>query len=121
MPLAYPDGRTFLAALFGKAEELRGILKSMRDVEQAKLITEIVRDSDMVFGVWPSQNDHDGFGIQIIKGEANMPPFECFERDDELRIAAIPCVGLEQALAARDEWGKLFDVSEEQPLQYGRR
>ena len=106
------------------AEELRETLKSLGDVERAKLVTEIVRGSDMVFGVWPSQDDPDGFSVQIIKGKAIMPPFECFERNDELRIAAISCVGLEQAVAARDEWGRLFDVSEEESegqLQLRRR
>ena len=108
MTSVYRVAETFLIALLQKSEELRGTLKPLSDIERAKLVTEIVRDSDMVFGVWPSENEPEGFGVRIIKGDAIMPPFECFERDKELRVAAIPCVGLERALAARHEWGDSF-------------
>jgi hypothetical protein len=114
MASAYRDARSLFAALCDIAEELRLALIPLSDIERAKLVTEIVRESDMVYGVWPEENKDDGFGVQIIKGEAILPPLAGFERDDELRIAAIPCVGLEQALAARDEWGGLFEPCEEE-------
>ena len=55
------------------------------------LVTEIVRDSDMVFGVWRAEEEPNGFAVQITKGEAMMPPCECFERDIprvDFRLAA---------------------------------
>jgi hypothetical protein len=101
MASAYRDARNFFAALADMAEQLRLTLIPLNDIERAKLVTEIVRGRDMVFGVWPSEDEPDGFGVQIIKGEAIMPPLEGFETNDELSVAAIPCVGREQALAAR--------------------
>ena len=115
MASAYRDARSFFAALAVMAEELRLALMPLNDIERAKLVTEIVRDSDMVFGVWLDDDEADGFGVQIIQGEAITPPLEGFETDDELNVAAIPCVGLEQALAARDEWGRLEEPDEETP------
>ena len=97
------------------AEELRQTLIRLNDIERAKLVTEIVRNSDMTFGVWPDDDEADGFGVQIIKGEAIMPPLEAFETDDEFSVVAIPCVGLEQALAARDKWGRLEEPDDETP------
>ena len=108
MPSTYRDAPTFFAALFAMAEDLREKLIPMTDAERARLVTEIFHDSDLVFGVWPEEGE--SFGVQIIMGQEMLPPVEGFERNDELRIAAIPCVGLEQALAARDEWGDLFEA-----------
>ncbi len=94
MASVYRDARTFFAALADMAEQLRLTLIPLNDIERAKLVTEIVRDSDMVFGVWADEDEPDGFGVQIIKGETIMPPLEGFETNDELSIAAVPCVGL---------------------------
>jgi hypothetical protein len=108
------DARSF-TALFEMAEELRQTLIPLNDIERAKLVSEIVRDRDMVYGVWPDENEAYGFGVQIIKGDAIIPYLEGFETNDELSIAAIPCVGLEQALAARDEWGRVEEPDKETP------
>jgi hypothetical protein len=115
MASAYRDARSLFAALRDMAEHLRLALIPLSDVERAKLVTKIVRESDLVYGVWPEENKDDGFGVQIMNGEAIMPPLESFERNDELRIAAIPCVGLQQALAAWGEWGRVDEPGEEMP------
>jgi len=113
MPTLYRDARAFFAALAEMAEELRQAILELDDHGRLRLISRAVIESDMVFGVWPDQNEPEGFGVQIIKGEALMPPLVGFETDRELVVAAIPCASLEQAIVARDTWGDPKDAGEE--------
>jgi hypothetical protein len=106
MASAYRDTHSLNAALADMAEELRVAILSMRDdVERFDHVMKLVADSDMVFCVWPDEDRPEGVGIQIIKGSDVMPPLVGFETKPELRIAAIPCVGREVALAAREALG----------------
>jgi hypothetical protein len=109
MTITFRDARQFLTALADMAEALRLAIIPMSNRERGQLVTRIVADNQMVFGVWPDADQPDGFGVQVIKGEALMPPLEGFELPDEIRVTAIPCVGLEQAIAARDAWGRIDD------------
>ena len=91
MPVVHPDADSLFAALAGMAEDLRQQIIPLSDLERRALITRIVDDSDMVFGVWP--NDDAGVGLLVIKGRDSMPPLEGFEMPREVELAAIPCVG----------------------------
>ena len=106
---AYRDTGSLMAALGTIAEELRQKILVASDLERMKLVTSTFDESDMVFGAWPDPREDGGFGVQIIKGEDLMPPLVGFETATEMRIDAIPCVGLAQALSVREEW----DVSSE--------
>ena len=102
---AYKSTTSLLTALARMAEELRQQILLANDLERMWLITRIVGDADMVFGVWPDPGEIGGFGVQIIKGEDLMPPLIGFETATEMRIAGIPCVGRAEAMAAREAWG----------------
>ena len=102
MPTAYKNARSFLAALAAMAEELRHALIAHDDFGRRGLLTQAMAESDMVFGVWPDEEEQRGFGVQIIKGEEILPPLAAFETDQEIVVAAIPCAGPAQALALRE-------------------
>jgi hypothetical protein len=99
---AYKSTPSLLTALARMAEELRQQILRASDRERVKLVTRILDESDMVFAVWPDTREDRPFGVQITKGEDLMPPLIGFETATEMRIAAIPCVGLAVALAARE-------------------
>ena len=106
MTQPFRDARTFTAAVADMAEELRqAILGICDDAERSDHTMKLVAESEMVFGVWPDPERADGVGIQIIKGEYIIPPLVGFETKHELRIAAIPCIGRDVAVAAREAWG----------------
>ena len=104
MPITYENAHSFFAALASMAEEFRETILQSNDLERLRLITDVVTQRDMVFGVWPDEAEEGGFGVQIIKGEAEMPPLVGFERASAVSIGAIPCAGFAQAVAARDVW-----------------
>jgi hypothetical protein len=98
------DAERFLANLAEMAEGLRRTLVAMPDAERSKHIGRLVRESTMVFGVWRDSHEPDGVGLQIIKGDEVLVPLDGFIMPEPIKIAAIPCVGLEQAAAARSAW-----------------
>jgi hypothetical protein len=99
----------FHNALAEMAEELRLKIIPLSDVERTELVTRLIADQDMVFGVWPDADEPNAFGVQVIKGEGLMPPLEGFDLPEEVTVAALPCIGPEQAIAARDAWGGTDD------------
>jgi hypothetical protein len=105
MAREFSDADKFLAALVEMAEELRAILIPMSDVDRSRHAMTLVGESEMVFGVWPRSQEEAGFGILVIKGGQVLPPLSGFEMPYEIKMAAIPCVGRAQALAAREAWG----------------
>jgi hypothetical protein len=98
------DARSFFATLAEMAEGLRQALVAMPDADRSKHVGRLVRDSTMVFGVWPDSGEPDGIGTQIIKGDEMLVPLDGFVMPEAVSVAAIPCVGLDQAAAARDAW-----------------
>jgi hypothetical protein len=106
MSETYADAGSFFSALIEKTETLRQALVAMGGDDRSRCITRLVQDSTMVFGVWEDEREAEGFGFQIIKGENVIVPLSAFEMPDGVTIAAIPCVGREQAEAAGDAWAR---------------
>jgi len=105
MPQPYRDARDFLKALADMAEELRQAIVPMSEAERTPLLARLIDESEMIFGVWPEAGSPDGVGVVIIRGEEILPPLVGFETERDTAIAAIPCAGRDQALAARAAWG----------------
>lgn len=103
---AYRDVHSFLTAVAEMAEELRLTLIPMSDVERARRVTRLLSDNDMVFGVWPDPNADSGVSIHVIKGDDVMPPLAAFTPPFEISVAAIPCQGRRQAVAAQKAWSQ---------------
>ena len=114
MPIAYKNARFFFAALASMAEEFRQALLEQDDVGRRCLLTQALAQSDMVFGIWPDEEEPDGFAVQIVKGDHIMPPLVGFETDEEIVVAAIPCAGGEQATRLDKVVRDTFDVPQEQ-------
>lgn len=106
MPTVFRDARAFFEALRDMAEDLRQALVELDEGGRRRLVSQALAESDMVYGIWPDDGEPGGIGVQIIKGEDLMPPLVGFETDHEVIVAAILCAGLEQAIAARDAWGR---------------
>lgn len=98
------DARRFLASMAEMAESLRRALVAMPDAERSMHVGRLIRDSTMIFGVWSDPQEPSGVGMQIIKGDEVLVPLDAFIMPEAITIAAIPCVGLEQAAAARGAW-----------------
>jgi hypothetical protein len=112
MSETWRDARSFFAALAEIAEDLRQDLVEMPDQERSRHVSRLVLESTMVFGVWPDAEQPEETGAQVIKGDDVLPPLAGFLMPEDVTITAIPCVGIEQALAARDAW-MLYEETEE--------
>jgi hypothetical protein len=117
MVAPYRDADRFLAALVEMAEELRQEIRALSsDAERSDHLMNLIAESDMVFGVWPDAGADEGVGIQIIKGSDRLPPLVAFETENEVHVAAVPCVSREIAFTAREIWGTEPDDSAGQPI-----
>ena len=96
---------TFYAALAEMAEELRRTILSLANGERLEFVQQRVDNSEIVFGVWPDSGQTGGFGFHLIKGRGHLAALSGAKLPDEVTTTAIPCVGLEQAIAAEQVWG----------------
>ena len=53
----------------------------------------------------PTPNGAGGFGFHLIKGRGHLAVLKA-RLPDELTTTAIPCVGIDQAMAAEEIWGE---------------
>jgi hypothetical protein len=100
------DADSFFAALADMAEALRHSIIPLSAEERTEYVNWLAIESEIVFGVWPDPKGVGGFGFQLIKGQRHLPAITAFGVPDEIKITAIPCVGYEQAVAAKDVWGE---------------
>ena len=97
-------GSTFYDALAEMAERLHRTIVALADEERLPHLLNRVSNSAIVFGVWPDPDQPSGFGFHLIKGRGHLAALSG-ELPDEMTTTAIPCVGLEQAIAAETVWG----------------
>jgi hypothetical protein len=100
-----PQSDTFYASLATMAEKLRHEIIALVDDERLPYLHRRAVGSEVVFGVWPDPRENAGFGFHLIKGRGHLAAL-LGEPLDELTTTAIPCVGLEQAMAAEQLWGE---------------
>jgi len=108
LPVSF--GTPFYDALAEMAEELRRTIVALADEDRLPHLQHRVSNSAIVFGVWPEPDQPGGFGFHLIKGRGHLALISG-ELPDETTTAAIPCVGLEQAMAAETVWGDPVPVS----------
>jgi len=103
----------FRAEIIALAKENYRLLDGTTDP-----IKQIVRDNEIVFGVFPDPSSEDGAGLCIIKGNKRLASiagggsapdgsFPLFGPSgaQKVKIGAIPCGDYEQAVAARKVFG----------------
>ena len=96
---------TFYGALAEMAEKLRHEIVGLPNGERLPFVQRRVTDSEIVFGVWPDPDAAGGFGFHLIKGRGHLAGLKA-KLPDELKTTAIPCVGIDQAMAAEQLWGE---------------
>lgn len=100
-----PHSDTFYDALAAMAEELRHTIIALVEEERLPFVQRRVVNSEIVFGVWPDPEGTAGFGFHLIKGRGHLAALSA-GLPEASTTTAIPCVGLEQALAAERLWGE---------------
>jgi len=103
-------GPIFYDALAEMAERLRQRIIGLVDELRFPYVSHLAQNSAIVFGVWPDSDQPASFGFHLIKGRGHVAALSG-ERPDERTTTAIPCVGLEQAIAAEALWGDPVPVS----------
>jgi hypothetical protein len=62
----------------------------------------IVDSADIVFGIWADPDHPEGFDALVIKGAHLLAELAIGNKEAAYAIDAIPCVCVDQALAAKD-------------------
>lgn len=101
-----PHSDNFYSALAEMAETLRLTIIALPDEQRTEYVHRRVAKSEIVFGVWTDPRRTGGFGFHLIKGQGHLAAL-LGALPNELTTIAIPCVGLDQAVAAEQLWGKL--------------
>ena len=83
------------------AEAMRG----MTPEATFDYVEDIVESSEVVFGLWHDDNEPNGIGMYVIKGSREMQAATVEKQDVKFRTDAVPCVSLEQAIAAKQMFG----------------
>ena len=65
------------------------------------LVKGIIKENDIVFGVFNEKTSPAGWAYEIIKGEQDLALISSTKRSTELKTAAIPCIEWEQAVALK--------------------
>jgi hypothetical protein len=68
-------------------------------------VKQIIDGAELVFAVYPDNDSLDGIGMLVLKGERLLK--ECFASGASVsvRVSAVSCVNVEQAVAADDLFG----------------
>ena len=101
-----PHSDCFYNALAEMAETLRLAIIALPDEERSEYVQRRVAKSEIVFGVWTDPRGSAGFGFHLIRGQGHLAALLDAALPNELTTIAIPCVGLDQAVAAEQLWGK---------------
>jgi hypothetical protein len=71
-----------------------------------KPVQELFRNAEIVWGIWQDANEPDGIGTLVMKGAKLLREIGSNGKDmPNVVFTAIPCVCLEQAIAARNKFG----------------
>jgi hypothetical protein len=70
-----------------------------------EVVAKIVGAADVVFGVWQDDDEPNGVGLHCIKGIERIAEIAHSGHAGELKLAAVPCTSVEQAIAAERRFG----------------
>jgi hypothetical protein len=99
-PSGQLNAREFLRELVNIAEinnaEMDGTMEPIK---------RIVADAEVVFAIWPDLEQREGIGLLIVKGEKLLEKVSVSGRAQTIKIEAINCVSVEQAVALKQMLG----------------
>ena len=84
-----------------RMEEMAG----MSGRECMGIIKNIIAANDIVIGVWPDSAEPSGIGFHCIKGVNSLREIVASDKAETLALAVVPCIELEQAIAAQQVFG----------------
>ena len=87
----------FIRQLVEKANLNRHMLDGSTDS-----VKDILAQSDVVIGVWQDTESPHGVGMHVIKGQRVLGEIMAGGKPINVKIDAIPCVNMEQAIACQD-------------------
>ncbi|CAJ0857101.1 hypothetical protein AMST5_00983 [freshwater sediment metagenome] len=97
---------TQIRTLAKEANALRVRMAAMSDAERFKMVKGLVDAHRVAIGIYPDADEPLGVGAHIIKGVNILADIAMGDKAVTLDVVAIPCIELEQAIAAADVWGE---------------
>jgi len=95
----------FLRQLTDKANAHQEAMQDMTGGEAAEYVKGIIDNSTLVFGVFPDAKAPNGVSFHVIKGIREVQVVDASGKADQFSTDAVPCIELEQAIAAEEMWG----------------
>jgi hypothetical protein len=80
-------------------------MEDMSGRQAMQYVEGIVDGAMIVFGVFPDAESPDGVGMHIIKGSRELQSVMASGRAKVVAIDAVPCIQLEQSIAAEQVLG----------------
>ena len=69
-------------------------------------IEALLNANDIVFAVWQGADEPDGVGFRVVKGQRRLMAITTSNKAEPLKMTAIPCISLEQAVALQQVAGE---------------
>jgi hypothetical protein len=88
-----------------KANRHREAMQHMCGGQALQYVEGIIEGAAIVLGVFPDAESSDGVGMHIIKGLREVQSVMASGRAESFAMDAVPCIDLEQAIAARQVLG----------------
>jgi hypothetical protein len=99
------DYETMKRQLVETANRNQDLMRGMTSKQMGKFVKGLIDTNDVAWGVFGDSAFRDGVGVYLIKGKNALGTVVASGQPEALRITAIPCVELEQAVAAEKTWG----------------
>jgi hypothetical protein len=100
-----PHTAVYVRAFAEQANKQQVAMRGMTSKERFQHVKAILAENDVVVGVFQEPTVPYGVGTSLIKGEETLERIMKSGVAERLRVNAIPCIDLEQAVAARKVLG----------------
>jgi hypothetical protein len=80
-------------------------MRGMSEREAGTYVKRTIGAATIVVGIFADAGSPNGVGMHVIKGSRELQVVIASGQPDQFLIDAIPCVELEQAIAAAEVWG----------------
>lgn len=76
------------------------------DRARFKIVKRLVKDADIVFGIWQDPAAKGGVNYLLVKGNQMAREVVADKHAISARVVAIPCIDADQATALMQEFGE---------------
>jgi hypothetical protein len=89
----------------GIANDHLTTMQGMTEREASDYVKKIIANATIVFGVYRDAEAPNGVGMHVIKGKRELQVSIASGETIEIRTDAVPCIELEQVIAAEQVYG----------------